>query len=447
MTWSLRASFERALVVAALAFAAPLLAGCSSGMSFRTRKMRTALDAADPRRALDALNHELHVKRDDALPARLRGDDALLVLDRATIQQSIAALANSQRDYDVAYHALDVLDLAHGTSDEIARWLFSASAGRYAAPVHEKVLLDALDLVTYLEAGDLSGARVEARRLAVTQRTLRDRGGPRAADDLPALAFGALLAGFAFEKSGDLDEAARWYADAASVYPRLAPATGDARDAPDARDGSGEILLVVGWGRVPHRIAEHVPIGAAIERASGALSAEDRAAAKRAAHDGLLAWVHYPTLAPDTPLDGPDGAPRVVVDGASVGLDAVLDVTAEVRAAWKRIEPVIMAAATTRAVARVAAGHAIEGATSASKDKDVRAVGALTSLLLQIALNAADVPDTRSWETLPARLGLARVRVPAGAHRVALDARGWHREGTLAVAAGGYAALSVFGLR
>jgi hypothetical protein len=444
MTSSLRGSFTRALVAAALAIAAPLLGGCSSGMSFRTRTMRTALDAADPRRALDALNHELHVKRDDALPARLRGDDALLVLDRATIQQSIAALANSQRDYDVAYHALDVLDLAHGTSDEIARWLFSASAGRYVAPVHEKVLLDTLDLVTYLEAGDLSGARVEARRLAVTQRTLRDRGGGAgvaATDDLPSLAFGALLAGFAFEKSGDLDEAQRWYADAASVYPRAAPPAGD------ARDGSGELLLVVGWGRVPHRIAEHVPIGAAVARASGALSPEDRAAAKRAAHDGLLTWVHYPTLAPDTPLDGPDGAPRVVVDGAPVRLDAVLDVTAEVRAAWKRVEPLVMAAATTRAVARAAAGHAIEGATSASKDEDVRAVSALTSLLLQIALNAADVPDTRSWETLPARLALARVRVPAGAHRVALDARGWHREGTLEVAAGGYDALSVLGLR
>jgi hypothetical protein len=105
-----------------------------------------------------------------------------------------------------------------------------------------------------------------------------------------------------------------------------------------------------------------------------------------------------------------------------------------------------MAAATTRAVARVLLGTAIEGAASTSDKKEVRALGTLLSLLTQAALAAADTPDTRSWETLPARLGLSRVRVAPGAHRVRLEARGQRRLGTLEVTAGGWRAMSLLAL-
>ena len=71
----------------------------------------------------------------------------------------------------------------------------------------------------------------------------------------------------------------------------------------------------------------------------------------------------------------------------------------------------------------------------------------LLSLVAQIAMVAADVPDTRSWETLPARLGLARVRVAPGKHRVVLEARGYHREGTMEVAPGGWRLTSLLALR
>jgi hypothetical protein len=71
----------------------------------------------------------------------------------------------------------------------------------------------------------------------------------------------------------------------------------------------------------------------------------------------------------------------------------------------------------------------------------------LLSLIVQASLSAADVPDTRSWETLPARISVARIRVPAGRHYIDVSARGATRTGHVDVTSGGWVALSTFGLR
>jgi tetratricopeptide (TPR) repeat protein len=414
------------------------LSGCSGGLSSRTAAMRTALDEGEPQRAIELLDAELRVKSGAVVPRRLRGDDALLLLDRATIQQSVAELTRSKRDYEAADRALDALDLSHGASDDAARWLISDAAGRYRAPSHEKLLVNVLNMVNYLELRDLAGARVEARRLSVTARYLRDRR-RETGEGSAALGLGSLLAGFTYEKSGDLDEARRYYDDATGMD----RARREREVAQEAEARWTEVLLVVGWGRVPHRVANHVPIGQALTRASSFLAPSDREQADRLAAQGLVTWVSFPTLAPDTTIEG---APIVEVDGRAVALDATLDVASEVREEWRRIEGAVMAAATTRAVARVLLGTAIEGAASTSDKKEVRALGTLLSLLTQAALAAADTPDTRSWETLPARLGLSRVRVAPGAHRVRLEARGQRRLGTLEVTAGGWRAMSLLAL-
>ncbi|MBX3191592.1 MAG: hypothetical protein KF819_31660 [Labilithrix sp.] len=411
--------------IASLAVALCLLvAGCSGGHSMRTIGMRRALDAGDPLRAIAHLNDELGVEAHSDRPKKLQNDDALLVLDRAAIKQSIADVAGSKRDYEMADKAIDTLDLSRNATDAVGRWLFSDAAGRYVAPPHEKVLVNVLNLVNYLESSDLAGARVEARRMSVTARYLRDTSkGPSA-----SLGIGSMLAGFVYERSGDLEEASRYYADAGSAAP--SPLGGD----------EGEILVVVGWGRVPHRVANHVPLAAALPQATPFLSLSDR----QAATTSLTAWVHYPSLAQENPMGPP---PIVKVDGKAAALGATLDVTGEVKAEWAKIEGHVLAAATSRCIARVVAGKSIEAATQASNNRTVEGIGFLVSLFGQIAANAADVPDTRSWETMPARLAIARVRVTPGEHRVHLEAQGMRREGSLAVAPGGWRAISLFALR
>ena len=74
-------------------------------------------------------------------------------------------------------------------------------------------------------------------------------------------------------------------------------------------------------------------------------------------------------------------------------------------------------------------------------------LGLALSLGTQATLTALDTPDTRSWETLPSRITVARVRVPAGRHAVFLDARGVQRRQEVDVEKGGWAVVSLMALR
>ena len=98
--------------------------------------------------------------------------------------------------------------------------------------------------------------------------------------------------------------------------------------------------------------------------------------------------------------------------------------------------------AITRTITRVVAGQAIQ--TAAGRDN---VVGLLASLGAQATLSALDTPDTRSWETLPSRVAVSRVRLPAGRHRITIDARGWHRTQDILVEKGSWSVVSLMALR
>jgi uncharacterized protein len=74
-----------------------------------------------------------------------------------------------------------------------------------------------------------------------------------------------------------------------------------------------------------------------------------------------------------------------------------------------------IAAIAAKKVAGVVAKELI--AAQVEKSTDNKFLGALTSFFL----HASDQADLRSWSTLPARLQLARVVVPAGRHDIVLD--------------------------
>lgn len=87
-----------AVLAATGALSLQFLVGCG-GHEARTLKLRTALDAGDAKGAVAAINEELDVKKDEELPKDIKGDNAILVLDRASIQQSLVRFKLSQRDF------------------------------------------------------------------------------------------------------------------------------------------------------------------------------------------------------------------------------------------------------------------------------------------------------------------------------------------------------------
>ncbi len=443
-----------AVLAATGALSLQFLVGCG-GHEARTLKMRTALDVGDAKGAIAAINDELDVEKDTELPKDIKGDNAILVLDRASIQQSLVRFKLSQRDFEAADKAIDMLDLARNAGDSIGEYVFSGSSGKYAAPPYEKLMINTLNMINYLEQHDLNGARVEARRLSVMHKYYRDN---LREEDSPVLGLGSMLAGFTFEKSGEVDEALRYYDESlaftgfsslgASVRrlasignyrsPRL-KALLEGGEPPPPEDDSGEVLFVVGYGRVPHKVAERIPIGLALTYFASAMSPNDVAQANQLAAQGLVTWINFPTLAPG---QGKYDVPGVRLDGKWVQLEEAVDVDREVRKEWKKIEGKIIVSAITRMITRVAVGQGIQAA--AGRDN---VVGILGSLAAQATLTALDTPDTRSWETLPARIAVARVRLPPGRHSLDIDARGWRRTQEVMVEKNGWAVVSLMALR
>lgn len=465
MLRALRARVRRALSTALPSLAVGLtafLVGCG-GHEARTLKMRTALDEGNAKGAISAVNEELEVKSAADLPKDIKGDNAILVLDRASIQQSVAEFKWSKRDFEAADKAIDMLDLARNAGDSIGEYVFSGSSGRYHAPPYEKLMINTLNMLNYLETKDLNGARIEARRLSVIQKYYRDS---LKRSDNPVLGLGSMLAGFTFEKSGEIDEALRYYDEALAFTgfgtlgdsvrrlaplgqyrsPRIKALLGeggkDASAAPGGETGegdTGEVLFVVGYGRVAHKVSNRIPIGLALTYFASSINPGDAAAANKLAAQGLVTWINFPSLAPGR---GKWSIPSVKLDSGYVQLEEAVDVDREVRTEWKKIEGKIIVSAITRLIARAAVGQGIQ--TAAGRDN---VIGILASLGAQATLTALDTPDTRSWETLPARIAVARVRLPAGRHSVVIDARGWQRTQEIQVDKGSWQVLSLMALR
>ena len=185
--------------------------GCA-GHSAHTADARSALDAGKPAEALAAYNKQLGVKSGKDLPEKMSGKNSLYVLDRSMIQQQLEDYELSSRDLEFADKQVEMLDLKRSTMDDIGKYMFSDDTGPYKAPPYEKLLINTMNIVNYLERHNLSGAKVEARRFSILQDYLE-----KSEYVAPSMAApGAYLAGFVFEKAGDPDLALRYYDEALS---------------------------------------------------------------------------------------------------------------------------------------------------------------------------------------------------------------------------------------
>lgn len=450
-----RVARRRALALQAAACSLVLCMGCAS-YSDRVRDARSALDAGRTNDAIAVFNKRLGVDNARELPNDIRGEKVLYVLERAVALQSVGNYDLSSRDLEVADKQVEVLDFTRSTLDDISKFMFSDDSGPYQSPAYEKLMINTLDMINYLVRGDLNGARVEARRLATMQQFISESDPKHAGVG----ATGSYLAGFTFEKSHQPSEALRFYDEALqynsyqtllepvaqlakldgyrteNIKEILARAGAGAGSA--LPEDSAEILVIMGYGRVPAKIAQRIPIGLALTLASADLSPASRAQANRLAAQGLVTWVNFPSL----PKPGPvRSVPSIHIDQRSVPPDGTVAVDQLAVDAWRETKGKMIASAITRLVTRVVAGEVTKKATGGGT------FGFLASLGAQAAMTATDTPDTRSWSTLPARLTVARIRVPPGKHVVDLAVSGERKRQTLDLKPGGWAAVNLTVLR
>lgn len=440
----------RCAPLALILLLAAALAGCASH-SDRTRDIRSALDAGQPQKALGYINEQLEVDSEKQLPEKTGGDNSLLLLDRAMILQQLERYELASRDLQVADKQIEILDLSRNAAHDVGKYLFSDDSGPYRAPAYEKLLVNTMNVLNYLVRGDLNGARIESRRLAVMQRYLTEHQSEAQSLSGP----GSYLAGFTFEKSGQTEQALRYYDEALSqsAYPslsepiqRLLARSGyrtarlkqsaeraGASAKPPESDEDAEILVVISFGRVPPKLAKRVPIGLALTYASDVLSPGDVQRANYLAAQGLVTWVNYPELGR---ARGSYDRPGFALDGRWMSTDAALAIDQQARQAWDGARGTVIAGAITRMLTRVVAGQAVR------KTANEGVLGALLSLGVQASLTAADTPDTRSWSTLPARMAIGRMRVAPGTHYVSVQARGVQRRRRVDLKPGDWAVVA-----
>ncbi len=469
----------RPVLLAALA-----LLSCAT-YSEKTQLARDAAQVGNLSASEKVLNKFLKVKDSRDLPSEWKKETVVALLERAMVLRGKGEWKQSARDLGVADKQLVLLDVARDPG-QVGKWIFSDSAGKYHAPPSEKLALNAFNMLNYLLADDLSGARVEAKRFTITREYLGQQ------DQYAHGAFGSYVAGFVFERLGETDIALRYYDEALQeqAFPslrapiaRLAarsgfrtprirallgepepsaarPASTLLAQAPDnAPSGQpdppadpptappaapqGELLVVMNVGRVPYKVPERMPIGLAIGLGATWITG-NTAILERSA----LKFIIYPELVPSRALFNTG---TLSIDGQEQALELATNLDAEIVREYEALKPKIIGAAITRLIVRAAVAEGARAAGNQAKDGAGAIIGLLAALAAEGAMVAADKPDTRSWTLLPAFVFVARVPISPGAHQVRVTASGSGAHEThdfsVDVKPGGFAVVDVTTLR
>jgi len=433
------------------------LQGCAT-YSDNTAAARELASLGEYDEAVAKLAPLLGVDADDphAQPDQFKSDRALLLLERAMLHQARGDYEGSQEDLLVADKQLELIDFTNTAATDIARYLYSDSSSPYKISPVERLSLNTLNMLNFLAVGDLSGARVEARRFGVIRKFLEDT-----APDHAHGAIGSYLSGFVHEKLGETGPALRHYNDALdggrivgleATVARLAIRASyrgpnvkkivEAGTTPEPDEG-GDILVVVGLGRVPYKVPKRMPIGAAV----GILAADFTGNLDVLSRSAFKVVV-FPEL---VPASGSFTGVQSRVDNGTIVTDAVTNIGTELVREYAEAKPKIIAAAVTRMISRAVAAEGARqaGRKMAGNSGGAALIGGLVSAVAEGALVAADRPDTRSWTLLPEKVYVSRARVPAGNHEVKVQLGGAFasaQQFPVDVPEGGYALIVVMPL-
>ena len=288
---------------------------------------------------------------------------------------------------------------------EASKFLFIETSASYRGEDFEQVLLYLFTSLNHAQHGNLDDALVEARRADEFLKWLKNRHRRAGSDTLYVQdAFMLWLVGLYYEMEGSLEDARLAYRDSVTAYRREYRASfGTPAPSFVARD------------------LERVSMGEALEPDRGELvvfHANGEAPYKRELTFNAEVQDDYWMRV---------AVPELVPVGAAVAY-------AEVRAAagvarTEVAEPVSKIAVTNfrhqlpgikgRAVARAAIKYAGTKTSQAiAHEAGGEGWGAVVGLLGAVVSVATEAADLRSWTTLPAEIGVARLALPPGRHDV-----------------------------
>ena len=141
-------------VRAALAAASIALVGCQTYQA-KVAAARDQMKRGTPAEALKTL---------EPLANKEDKDQLVYLLDYGTVLQQTGSYKESAKTFSRAEKIADVQDY-HSLSKVASSLLLSEEMIQYKGDDYEKVLINALNAVNYLEMGDLDEALVEVRRL------------------------------------------------------------------------------------------------------------------------------------------------------------------------------------------------------------------------------------------------------------------------------------------
>ena len=364
---------------------------------------------------------------DDSADAYGSNAQLLYLLDAAMVYLQCGDLEAAQAHFQSAD------DLAERLwTESIARHTLSLVTNDrvlpYAGEDFERVMIHLMSAIAYLQAEQPDEALVETRRLDTLLAVYNDKYEKK--NVYKEDAFARYLSGILREADGEWDEAFIDYRRAAEVYLNDYRAYGT--ELPE--------MLEVDLVRAAVKTDRLADI-------SGIVSAERIDALRRSNRQrdqGKVVFITFAGYAPEKVQDmavapspqGPIGVafPRMVItpphcDRGRLYLaseerhfetDLVLveDIN---RIALKNLDDRqsrILGKAVARAVAKQAAIYGIS--RSASDDRNSQQ--AIASILNLANILLTERADTRNWRTLPGRIYMTRLRVPAGEYKVALHA-------------------------
>ena len=380
-------------------------------------------------------------------------------------EASNALFEAAEREADVRYtKSVSQMGLSLLTSDKAMDFTPSRA---------EMAMIPYYRMQNYLRLGDTDAALVEARKAGSYFRQLEDENG----DICRSSTFLKYLTGLIYEMGGEHNDAVVSMRQAEAGYDgcqetygfgppasfgpdlvRIALGAGLSDVAEDARkrygvakvkpDGSGEVIVVIENGFVAHRSEQTVyfPIlksevagldpkdpvsmlatstlltgrlvGALVEQGVWGYTDEPeiRIPSDASLDDLYLMELSWPTYRLEA-----NGAASVGVLAGGVKADAfpVQDVSAEVVRDFEAVKRRVIGRTLARGLVKFLAADQLEKKAESQNPL----LGILVGMGANLAANALESADTRTWSLLPDRLEMARLRLPAGEHEIELAIR------------------------